>query len=400
MIPKILHQVWIGTEPMPAPFRRMVDEFHVTNPEWEQRLWTNETAAEFGVDLASYQTLAGQANVIRLLALEKYGGIYADVDCEFPRSLNDLTQYAAFGVTESKGRICNGIMGAEANHPFITYQVDRLNEYRRQQPPWGPLLTSRAAKETDVTILPRVTAMPYGYDELWRCDESFPDSYFIHHWMISWKARPGLQRRYRGDRLLPLYDTRRRIYQHLLFDLGGMGCEVGVWNGENAQHLFDDVRPTRLHLVDPWANQPLPNWSHATWEAHLTSMRNTQQRFKKHITDGRVVIHQGHSRNVLAQMRDDSLDWMFIDGDHRYEGCLADLRESDRLVKDTGYIIGHDYVSGDDSPWAKKGHYGVVEAVDQFIAESDWDIFGFTQGTAFDVDAKENPSFILKRRTA
>ena len=53
----------------------------------------------------------------------------------------------------------------------------------------------------------------------------------------------------------------------------------------------------------------------------------------------RVELLIGDSRNV---MRDDLYDFVFIDGDHSYEGAKQDHNKWGQLVKTGGYIIHHD----------------------------------------------------------
>ena len=57
------------------------------------------------------------------------------------------------------------------------------------------------------------------------------------------------------------------------------------------------------------------------------------------------------------------LDWIYVDGDHSYEGCLKDLNNAKEVVKPGGFILGDDY-GWPDAKWQKKG---VTKAVNEFI---------------------------------
>jgi hypothetical protein len=65
-------------------------------------------------------------------------------------------------------------------------------------------------------------------------------------------------------------------------------------------------------------------------------------------------------------------DIIFIDGDHSYEGCQADILFWKQFVKPNGYLIGHDYTEG----WP-----GVRQAVEDsgkfevFKETSIWSLF-------------------------
>ena len=90
MIPKIIHQLWIGPDPMPEHCVEFCKEMKDMNPEFEHKLWGNEVLKEFNDDKYLYSYLELNSGIpiaficdrIRLLLLKKYGGIYLDVDCK------------------------------------------------------------------------------------------------------------------------------------------------------------------------------------------------------------------------------------------------------------------------------------------------------------------------------
>jgi len=96
-IPKIIHQIWIGDEPMPEHCVEFIQQMQELNPDYEYRLWGNEIFDEVYKDdvfLKYYRTdptlykWAFIADRIRLLLLRDYGGIYVDVDAKPIQSFN------------------------------------------------------------------------------------------------------------------------------------------------------------------------------------------------------------------------------------------------------------------------------------------------------------------------
>ncbi len=81
---------------------------------------------------------------------------------------------------------------------------------------------------------------------------------------------------------------------------------------------------------------------------------NCREHFGKHVlNDGKSSFFFGSSNttSVLRSVRDHvapagGLDLLFIDGDHRYEGVLADWLLYSHLVSPGGIIAFHDAVSG------------------------------------------------------
>jgi len=67
------------------------------------------------------------------------------------------------------------------------------------------------------------------------------------------------------------------------------------------------------------------------------------------------------SADAARKFQDASLDWIYIDGDHRYEAVKNDLDKYFPKVKPGGFIICDDYHYA--------GHWedGVTKAVDEFM---------------------------------
>src|SRR4029077_17877878 len=87
------------------------------------------------------------------------------------------------------------------------------------------------------------------------------------------------------------------------------------------------------------------------------------ERFAREIARGEVVIHRAPSVVAVAELP--ALDWVYIDGDHTYEGVWADLRSCWTKLSRGGCMAGDDYgVRG----WWKDG---VTRAVDEFAASVD-----------------------------
>jgi hypothetical protein len=152
---------------------------------------------------------------------------------------------------------------------------------------------------------------------------------------------------------------------------GGIGAEVGVFRGDFSAELLQATRAERLHLIDPWVSLDDEAHKAAWYGAANRSQADMDQihaavtkRFAKHITAERVVVHRAPSTTALAALPDHSLDWIYIDGDHSYDGVIADLRLSLTKVKPGGFICGDDYLAGG---WWKDG---VICAVHEFLHEA------------------------------
>jgi SAM-dependent methyltransferase len=148
-----------------------------------------------------------------------------------------------------------------------------------------------------------------------------------------------------------------------------VGVEIGVWKGDFSAQILKAARPKTLHLVDPWLISDSADRATQAWygadkitqsgmddiHAHVT------QRFGAELASGRVIIHRADARQALGAMDKETVDYVYVDGDHGYEGVSADLAEAFRVTKPNGLICCDDYLLG---AWWKDG---VVRAVHELL---------------------------------
>jgi hypothetical protein len=172
-------------------------------------------------------------------------------------------------------------------------------------------------------------------------------------------------------------ETWKRIPQ------GSIGVEIGVWKGDSSAKFLK--RAGHLHLVDPWAVEPYSDSEEcggyraylkryaklvgssdpADFQKHYDGIyQAVQKRFK----DAPVTIHRCTSAEFFRAFNE-QVDWVYVDGSHTFEGCLADLRGARKIVRQA--IFGDDY---GNRPQVKK-------AVDAFVAETglQFEPFGLNQ---------------------
>lgn len=122
------------------------------------------------------------------------------------------------------------------------------------------------------------------------------------------------------------------------------GVEVGVMSGQLSAILLE--RPD-LHLlmVDVW---PVA-------ASRINAIRNTEFAELR-----RTVIH-AESPYAARFVNDDWLDFVFVDADHSYAACSADIRGWLPKLRAGGMMCGHDY--------RNPQFPGVAEAVDLWASE-------------------------------
>jgi mannosyltransferase OCH1-like enzyme len=208
-IPKIIHYVWVGGSPIPSRFRRNIRSWQKHNPEFELRLWneSNIDLTEPFVQLAREQRAwAKLSDYVRLVAMEKFGGIYLDTDVEAYRSFDGLLDCQCFfGVQsyrEEDDPICNAVFGAVPHHPFIRSVIEAFPRSTKEDlynVGTGPELVSAlllsqglSSRPTtrvcvaDVDIFPAAAFYPYHWSEELAPAHITRETFAIHHWDMSW----------------------------------------------------------------------------------------------------------------------------------------------------------------------------------------------------------------------
>jgi len=145
-----------------------------------------------------------------------------------------------------------------------------------------------------------------------------------------------------------------------------VGAEIGVWQGEFSNKIMEITHPKELHLIDPWAFQSqFSEWKYGGRDG--TKQHDMDLMYQSVIDRFRlkenVRIHRGFSEDVLEEFEDNYFDWIYIDGNHRYEFVLKDLNLAFRKVKPHGLIAGDDYGE------KVKDRFPVTEAVQDFVKE-------------------------------
>jgi len=180
----------------------------------------------------------------------------------------------------------------------------------------------------------------YSLDAVWPQYERYFRSLLRQELAGTWYARPA--------QAIPMEGVQTFADRNAMLSIvpkGGAGAEVGVLDGDFSAVLLETVQPTSLHLIDCWQTQDPATYAdeanrpQAEQDAKHAAVL---ERFAPQIESGQVVVVRKFSSEALVEMADNCLDWIFVDANHGYEACRADLAEAYRLVKPGGLIMGHD----------------------------------------------------------
>lgn len=143
-------------------------------------------------------------------------------------------------------------------------------------------------------------------------------------------------------------------HKHLLRDLidkffpeNSVGIEIGVDHADTTIYLMNECQNLQLYAIDPYfrrderheevkkALAPYPN---------CTLLRNTS--------------------DEAASIVPDEIDFVFIDGDHRYKAVMSDLKNYVPKIKSGGLLTGHDWT-------CVRSEFGVVQACEDYLTENE-----------------------------
>lgn len=136
--------------------------------------------------------------------------------------------------------------------------------------------------------------------------------------------------------------------------------EFGCYMGRSTRALADNSSGL-VFAVDPWTDE----YFDKDGKKAKILRTDSYEQFKANLAD---VIRSGQVEMIRCKssefpmIEEGIADFVFIDGDHRYEEVKKDILIAQKLVRFGGVIAGHDYTYVSDWP-------GVKQAVDEFYPD-------------------------------
>jgi hypothetical protein len=133
-----------------------------------------------------------------------------------------------------------------------------------------------------------------------------------------------------------------------------VGAEIGVFRGDFSEMVYQNIPDVKMYLVDPY----LVDYEGARIERPQISLH--EQRAHESLDQYNPVWVKKKSEEAHFDIPDNSLDFVYIDGNHKYDYVMLDLLLWIRKVRPGGIVAGHDYYESGRSECAAK------KAVDDF----------------------------------
>jgi mannosyltransferase OCH1-like enzyme len=176
-VPRVIHQIWLGTLPVPQSVERW--QIHAQRTGFEYRLWREADLERLGADrhpaylrMLEIGDYPGAVDIARYAILQALGGIYLDCDWYPTRDdlgFADLLPLIGLGaMAETVPRetgfgsllFANSFIAAPAGHPVfgrMLAEIPQIVAALPDAPAWwstGPLAMTVAFRQTSVSVAP------------------------------------------------------------------------------------------------------------------------------------------------------------------------------------------------------------------------------------------------------
>lgn len=212
-----MHFIWVGDSVLNDQCYEFICKFKEIYDDYEIKLWTDEDVELENLiptNLKEYYYIkdfppAFKADILRYLIINKYGGLYFDVDFEPIKKIPDIfLNFEFMGGIQNNGEIAIGFFASEKNNVLLNRVIDSIPHSIEQSKRNGYYLSSEIHKITGPEFFNEIAKeylknplyffftkeyfYPYWHDEPYRRCENFketsPLSYGVHHWSKSWRT--------------------------------------------------------------------------------------------------------------------------------------------------------------------------------------------------------------------
>ncbi len=148
-----------------------------------------------------------------------------------------------------------------------------------------------------------------------------------------------------------------------------VGAEIGVAMGEFSEKFCK--AGLKLYAIDPWLY-------YGDYPHRQSQMDGYYENTKRILTPYKdCTIIRKTSMDALANIADESLDFVYIDGNHHFRYVAEDICEWSKKVRKGGVVSGHDYFFTKAKGLMTAHHIAyVVHAYTQAYGIRNWYVLG------------------------
>ena len=139
MISKIIHYCWFGRGEKPESAKKCIASWKKFCPDYEIKEWNEDNcdylSMPFMAEAYKARKYAFVSDVMRLIVLEKYGGVYFDTDVELVKDISPLMNDDGFIGFENDMYVASGLtIAAIPHHPVIQAMISEYEKLHFTNP--------------------------------------------------------------------------------------------------------------------------------------------------------------------------------------------------------------------------------------------------------------------------
>jgi len=157
---------------------------------------------------------------------------------------------------------------------------------------------------------------------------------------------------------------------------GATLVEIGAWLGRStrwqAQYIKDSGKKINYHVIDTFKGTQNEE-EHVKIVEDIGTDGSIRSLFDKNLEglEDYITVIEGDSAESAAQFEDESIDMVYIDGDHSVDGVARDIMSFYPKIKVGGILSGDDY----HPVW------GVYGAVNNIVGALSLDVYAYVWRT-------------------
>jgi len=153
-----------------------------------------------------------------------------------------------------------------------------------------------------------------------------------------------------------------------------VGVEIGTDHGGYARDICERYPEVRLTTIDPFV--AYTEGDDVKSQEDVDQIHQEAKDLLSNYWNCKLV--RKTSMDAVKDYKPNSIDFVFIDGNHEFDHVYEDIVEWTKIVKSGGIVCGHDYKKDD------KLKYGVIEAVNKYVEENNIPLYILRKGTFVD----------------
>lgn len=119
--------------------------------------------------------------------------------------------------------------------------------------------------------------------------------------------------------------------------------EIGSWKGRSTYCLAKGLKSGKVFAIDPFviAGDIESQKSYSTAKGNESILSQFLGNIRRLNVSEKTIPLVGYSKDFINDFN--TIDLLFIDGDHSVEGCLFDYQNYSNKIPKDGFLLIHDY---------------------------------------------------------